>query len=940
MGLASALSTALTGLNAAETTIDVVGNNLANSNTVGFKASQAAFATQFLQTKSLGSAPSDGSGGTNPRQVGLGTMVAAVTPNFGQGTIQISSNPTDMAIQGDGFFIVQGTNNERLYTRNGIFKLNSQSQLTTITGNRVLGYGVDDQFQIQTNQLVPLSIPLGAASVAKPTANVFLEGTLSPTGDLANAAENIRTGTLTDGQYTYPTVVPTVEQAAAALPGTTLTPTSVAGTGSVGDGHYYYKIVYADANGTYQFPQENVVQATVDNSGAGENTVRFDNLLRRDGSSSVRIYRTEADLGPDTTYRLVSEKQMSFDLVGASGDGQISGGGAVDAGDYYYRFEYATGPSGAAGTIPGEVSRVESAVHVNVAEGENAVQLDNLPLNSDPSMTYLRVYRTKKGAAQDSTYYYVGEMDTSGLATVSYTDLHQDAAADSALSNFVSISDTTSDATMLTNNQQLDTTSMLEGQYKYYVTFYSTRTGRESIPNSVSTDITVSPGRIHLSDLPTPEANDPNQWDRIRIYRNLANDTNSFYRVTEISDMTSGTYTDYVSDATLLSNNQPLKREGPQIVESTKLRDVVQLDGSTYVHVFDYPEGETATLQFAGTKGGRTLATKSLTISDSTTVLDLMTFMEQSFGIQKRNDTLPNPIPIDANSGRAPGGFVQDGAITMVGNNGVANAIQVGLSSMKLVTSAGSSSINLPFASVASAKGESAVTDFIGYDSLGIPIACRLTAVLESRTANATTYRWFADSPDNDPAAGSEIAVGTGLISFDGEGNFISTTNNTVAVQRTHVPSASPLAFDLDFSQLSGLATDKSSLAVSRQDGSAPGVLSSFIVGEDGLIRGVFSNGITRDLGQVRLARFSNPVGLQQVGENMFTAGVNSGLPIEGNPNQQGIGSIVTGAQELSNTDIGGNLVELILASTMYRGNTRVVTTVQQMMDELLALRR
>ena len=127
MGLASALSTALTGLTAAETTIDVVGNNLANSNTVGFKASQANFATQFLQTFSLGSGPTENSGGTNPRQTGLGTMVADITPDFSQGTIEISSSSTDMAIQGDGFFIVQGSQGEHLYTRNGVFKINASN---------------------------------------------------------------------------------------------------------------------------------------------------------------------------------------------------------------------------------------------------------------------------------------------------------------------------------------------------------------------------------------------------------------------------------------------------------------------------------------------------------------------------------------------------------------------------------------------------------------------------------------------------------------------------------------------------------------------------------------------------------------------------------------------------------------------------------------------
>jgi flagellar hook protein FlgE len=204
MGLTSSLTTALTGLTAAETTIDVVGNNLANSNTVGFKASQANFATQFAQTLSLGSAPTDESGGTNPRQTGLGTMVADITADFGQGTIEISSNPTDMAIQGDGFFIVQGNQGDHLYTRNGVFKLNASNEMVTITGNRVLGFGVDDRFQVQTTTLVPLTIPLGTAAVAQSTANVYLEGTLSPTGEIADRAEIIQTPVLGDLQWTAP----------------------------------------------------------------------------------------------------------------------------------------------------------------------------------------------------------------------------------------------------------------------------------------------------------------------------------------------------------------------------------------------------------------------------------------------------------------------------------------------------------------------------------------------------------------------------------------------------------------------------------------------------------------------------------------------------------------------------------------------------------------
>ena len=123
------------------------------------------FATQFLQTQSLGSAPTGNSGGTNPRQTGLGVQVAEITPDFTQGTIEISSNPLDLAIQGDGFFMVQSSDGEQLYTRNGQFKLNADNELVTNTGERVLGYGIDDDFVIQQSTLVPLNIPVGTAMI-------------------------------------------------------------------------------------------------------------------------------------------------------------------------------------------------------------------------------------------------------------------------------------------------------------------------------------------------------------------------------------------------------------------------------------------------------------------------------------------------------------------------------------------------------------------------------------------------------------------------------------------------------------------------------------------------------------------------------------------------------------------------------------------------------
>src|SRR5208282_3693408 len=133
-----------------------------------------------------------------------------------------------------------------------------------------------------------------------------------------------------------------------------------------------------------------------------------------------------------------------------------------------------------------------------------------------------------------------------------------------------------------------------------------------------------------------------------------------------------------------------------------------------------------------------------------------------------------------------------------------------------------------------------------------------------------TTYRWYADCPQNDPGSGDAqgIAVGTGLVTFGADGNFVSTTNTTISIDRANEPGGLPLQFKLNFNQVSGLATSSASLSVASQDGSAPGVLNSFSISDSGLISGVFSNGISQDLGQIQLARFTNPTGLEQVGQN------------------------------------------------------------------------
>lgn len=815
MGLASALSTALTGLSAAETQIDVVGNNLANSQTVGFKASEAVFATQFLQTRSLGSAPTDDSGGTNPRQIGLGVQVAEITPDFTQGTIQASASPSDLAIQGEGFFIVEGLTGEQLYTRNGLFKTNSENQLVSMTGNRLLGFGVDESFQIQTTQLTPLTIPIGAAAVAQATESVFLEGTLTPTGDVADTAEVI------------------------------------------------------------------------------ESTILGDARVPRPDASGVQIHVAPT---PD---------ESGTSLIGSAGGGLNAGA------TYEYRFAFAD--------AGGSESMASGTKSLTLAAGQGTITLDTLPSSpgSPPEYSLVNIYRREVGAETD--FHLIGQ---AAQGAASFVD---DGLASGAVLDQSSIS----------------------GNYSYLITYYVAGE-EESRPSLLIGPQNVTGGRIHLRNFPPPPVPGPGDdfpnYTQIRVYRNLATDASTFYLVDTIDP--GQTLTDHASDAAISDlstpGNQLIDMDGPKIGPNSLLTNVLVRDNLDYEQVFK--EG---TLAFTGRKGGRLLSAKTFSVTSTSTVQELIDFMEQAMGIQEAADDLQNPIPgsvntIPGESGTlATGGQINNGRIRFVSNNGVDNALKIGLSAFQLTTSTQDvSAPNLGFDSIQAARGQSAVADFVVFDSLGIPLNVRVTAVLESRSGTETTYRWFADSPDNDPVSGVEIAVGTGLVTFDGLGNIVTASNTTVSIDRRNVPSASPLEFDLDFSGISGLAQPSSSLAATRQDGFPAGTLASFAIGEDGVIRGSFTNGVTRDLGQIRLVRFTNPSGLEQRGLNLYAAGANSGLPVEGNPGEEGMGTMLSGALELSNTDVGQNLVDLVLATTMYRGNTRIINAAQQLLDELLNLRR
>ncbi|MEZ5162790.1 MAG: flagellar hook-basal body complex protein [Fimbriimonadaceae bacterium] len=144
---------------------------------------------------------------------------------------------------------------------------------------------------------------------------------------------------------------------------------------------------------------------------------------------------------------------------------------------------------------------------------------------------------------------------------------------------------------------------------------------------------------------------------------------------------------------------------------------------------------------------------------------------------------------------------------------------------------------------------------------------------------------------------------------------------------------------DVDFTGVSQLATD-AQIQASSQNGVAPGSLSAFSVNTDGIITGLFTNGLTKNIGQIALAIFANPNGLERTGSNLWRNTDNSGLPVLGQARTGGRGLINAGFLEQSNVDIGNEFTDLIVTQRGFQANTKVVTTVDEMLQDLINMKR
>ena len=231
------------------------------------------------------------------------------------------------------------------------------------------------------------------------------------------------------------------------------------------------------------------------------------------------------------------------------------------------------------------------------------------------------------------------------------------------------------------------------------------------------------------------------------------------------------------------------------------------------------------------------------------------------------------------------------------------------------------------------------------FDGQGNPVALRLEYTKTASNTWGVQARYVDSSGTlipTPPAAGQAVAGGP--MTFDAAGELTSSYNLTLAGGFLPGFPTQAVTVSLGAAGAGGRINqfgELTSVAVIEQDGSAAGSLQGFSMSQEGLLVGTYSNGRTRPIGQMALATFSNPQGLEQVGGTSFRESVNSGLPIVGTAGTgAGRGLITAGTLEMSNVDLSQEFTNLIIAQRGFQANSRVITTSDELLQEVVNLKR
>jgi len=822
-----ALFAGVSGLRNHLTRMDVIGNNIANVNTVAFKSSRVTFKEAFAQLLQGASKPPGDQGGINPIQVGLGMSIGSIDQNFTQGNLESTGQNTDLAIQGDGFFVCSD-GRRRYFTRSGNFQLDADGRLVAPTnGFIVQGRTADATGALSSGaRVADIVLPFGQKSPAKASSELTFSGNLdsraTPLGTILQtrgmfAIEKNTSDSDVNGLFAKP-AVGTGRQILGLTQGAVVT---------VSDGTHDKTFTYVTDDTAIGNTQFNSIQDLVDEinyffSTGSAYAGSFDSMVAALSATGAITVTSQT---PVAAPRTLTSAVMNNDVV----PGVAVGGTLLQD---------------LTGCAIGDVLTISGTR----ADG-SAVTLSHTVLAADTVTTLLaKLNNTTDGFGKTGT---------------------QTATATIAAGKIV----VTDDANRFS---------------ELALSITSSAGGSDLDQHSLTVSVGGSPGAITVS------LDSSNSTFDTAL--NAANST-----LLAAADFSTTDAFSHVALATDL------------------LTDLRNEDG---VNLGLAAGNITITGKVGGVQSTLTQAVAG------TTYGTLLTAINSAFDLSNTDRAAVN---------------ASTGALVINGDGGTARALTV------VDISAGVAAFDAIFDSTPGNYSELQVaTDSTHtasisvYDAMGNDHTISMTFTKDPTAVNRWTWRAEATEP-------AQVTSGyTGAVTFDALGRlemFAYDGGATSFQFNPNTGATSPVDIELNPGALGGILglsqfASASTAVASGQDGYPMGNLQDVSIDATGVITGFFTNGVSQTLAQISLASFNNPTGLLRRGDNMYEISGNSGNPVLGFAGTSNQSSITSGALESSNVDLAAEFTNMIIAQRGFQANSRVITTSDEMLQELVNLKR
>lgn len=927
-----ALWSGVTGLQAHQVAMDVEGNNIANVNTVGFKYSRASFADLFSQTQKVATAPQGNLGGKNSMQIGLGSTVNTVTKIFKQGTIQTTDKQSDMAIQGDGFFVVSADGGKTyMYTRNGDFSLDSQGNFVDRNGYIVQGWMRNEDTGIidPTGPLDNIVIEPGMSMEANPTSELAIIANLNSGSNIGTKNSPIYTldqyndfldingnGLWDDGEAKNPNdlnnntyYINSNKEVAVKEAGVDLGVVfNGAGEGlNLREGQGMW-VSYADAKATFgQLPNNNAnldIHISINGIEIPKTTVtkmdevakKINEFTNQTGVRATVINGNELQL-TNNNNQGTTDASKNIKIRKLEGDTtSIQTTNVITA----YKYTY----SSAAGTDAGHSYSDSTARVIKTTEDlRKAMQTD--------AREYVNYSGTRVSNAVNGATYFVNAViaridgGQGGFAPGNQNAIEQ------AIEN---LNNAITDQNLFGNLQ-----------------------GKGVVSAPISESAVASINSI-INAIEAIGADAGNQYNSVNDLKEALRDliTDDKLAAMAAAEWDSPLDADGQGNFNNNTANGLPAADQDNTNSNATYRDINLNDGVQVTvnekgqFVFKNPSGDAS----YGQNDGHTIVNQNQ--QGGTDVKDSPNAFTDANGVKQipsNQDTYIN----DYNMQIAVTGYsnIEE---NINENSALADVFKSLSGGLSTGTSERISS-NLTMSSHA------ATTEI--YDSLGSKHEIKFEwRKVSYSPENGTEWSLLIQVPEPGVlnADGAVSNVISGSARFNNDGTLLGFTPTTLTFTANN-GSAPGQNIELNFGKIgdsNGLRSNDNPSATDNivQDGYAAGNLTGTRIDESGTIIGSFSNGRSFGLAQVSLAVFTNNEGLETRGGNIFSQTANSGDPVFGAAGTSRRGTITASALEMSNVDLSRALTQLIVVQRGYQANSKTITTSDQMLTSLLQIKQ